>query len=135
MRLIYPMFAMFLLTAVVLARLYLARVRAVREGQIEVAYYRLYQGAAEPPGSAAVARHFENLFEAPVLFYAVCLAGLATHRDSTAMLILAWCYVAARIVHAAVHLTSNRIFWRMRVYMVSWAVLTALWIALVFPRG
>jgi hypothetical protein len=134
MTVIYPMFAMFVLTAVVLLKLFFARVRAVRHGEVQVGYYRLYQGAAEPASSAALARHFANLFEAPVLFYAVCLAAAATHRDTTVLIALAWCYVAARVVHALVHLTSNRLRWRIRAYMSSWAVLAAMWVALLLAH-
>ena len=135
MSVIYPMFAMFVLTAIVLARLFTARVSAVRHGEVDVGFYRLYQGAAEPARSAAVARHFANLFEAPVLFHVVCLAALATHRDTPVLVLLAWCYVAARAVHAGVHLTTNRIRWRLRAYMASWLVLAALWGVLLLVPG
>jgi len=135
MSLIHPMFAMFVLTAIVLVRLFKARVSAVRHGEVDVGFYRLYQGGAEPSRSAPYARHFANLFEAPVLFYVVCLAALATHRDSPVLVVLAWCYVAARAVHALVHLTGNRILWRLRAYMASWLVLAALWGVLLLVPG
>jgi hypothetical protein len=135
MSVIYPMFAMFVLMAIVLVRLFAARVSAVRHGEVDVGFYRLYQGALEPARSAAVARHFANLFEAPVLFYAVCLAALATHRDTPVLVLLAWCYVVARVVHALVHLTGNRIRWRIRAYMASWLVLAALWGVLLLVPG
>lgn len=127
MNLIYPMFAMFLLSAFVLVGLFLARVRAVRQGEVDINYFRLYQGAAEPRRSAQWARHFANLFEAPVLFYPVCLAAATTHRDATSLTVLAWCYVAVRIAHAWVHLTFNGFRWRVRTYMGSWLVLAAMW--------
>ena len=73
---IYPMFAMVLLTAFVLATLFRSRVSAVRHGLVSAAYFRIYQGDAEPESSAKRARHFTNLFEAPVLFYVVCLAAI-----------------------------------------------------------
>jgi hypothetical protein len=134
MSLVYPMFAMFVLTAIVLVRLFNARVSAVRHGEVDVAFYRLYQGGAEPARSAAIARHFANLFEAPVLFYVACLAALATHRQTPLLVALAWCYVAARAAHALVHLTGNRIRWRIRAYMISWLVLAALWgVLLLIP--
>jgi len=128
---IYPMSAMFVLTAFVLVRLFFARVRAVRRGEVDINYFRLYQGAVEPPRSAQLARHFANLFEAPVLFYAVCLAGAVTHRDSTSLVALAWCYFAVRVAHAWVHLTFNGFRWRIRTYMGSWVVLAAMWGALL----
>ena len=128
---IYPMFAMVLLTFVVLTKLFRSRVRAVREGTVSAAYFRIYQGEAEPESTAKPARHFANLFEAPVLFYVVCLAAMITHFTGVAMQVLAWTYVAARIMHAYVHLGGNRIRKRIRAYFFSWVVLLAMWIYLV----
>lgn len=131
LNLIYPMFAMVLLTAVVLATLFRRRVRAVREGKVSSRYFRIYQGDSEPELSAQAARHFVNLFEAPVLFYAGCLAALAIDLDGMLLLSLAWIYVLARVMHALVHLRANRLRLRIAAYFSSWLVLLAFWIVLV----
>lgn len=128
---IYPMFAMVLLTALVLAILFRARVGAVRQGLISAAYFRIYQGGAEPETSAKPSRHFANLFEAPILFYVACLAAMITHFTGPAIQVLAWLYVAVRVVHAYVHLGGNRLRYRMRAYFFSWGILLAMWIYLV----
>jgi hypothetical protein len=131
--LVYPMFAMVLLTATVLVTLFRRRVQAVSERLITTAYYRIYQdqGVPEPESAAKAARHFSNLFEAPTLFYVACLAAMITQRGGLAMLILAWCYVAARIAHAAIHLGPNTLRWRIRAYFASWLVLMGMWVTLV----
>jgi hypothetical protein len=131
LRVIYPMFAMVILTAVVLVTLFRARVAAVREGRVSLAYFGIYQGAAEPESSAKAVRHFANLFETPVLFYVACLAAMITNVAGAAMQALAWAYVAARVAHAYVHLGANRIRHRLRVYFASCLVLLAMWIYLV----
>jgi hypothetical protein len=128
---IYPMFAMVLLTFFILMRMFRARVRAVREGVVSAAYFRIYQGEVEPESTAKPARHFSNLFEAPVLFYVACLAAMITHVSGLAMQVLAWAYVGARVVHAIVHLGANRIRKRLRAYFLSWIILLAMWIYLV----
>jgi hypothetical protein len=128
---IYPMFAMVLLTFVVLTKLFRSRVRAVREGKVSAAYFRIYQGEVEPESTAKPSRHFANPFEAPVLFYVVCLAAMITHFTGVAMQVLAWTYVGARIMHAYVHLGGNRIRKRIRAYFFSWIILLAMWIYLV----
>ena len=127
---IYPMFAMVVLTAVVLATLFRSRVGAVRQGLVSAAYFRIYQGAVEPESTAKPARHFANLFEAPVLFYVVCLAAMILQFTGAAMQALAWIYVAARIVHAYIHLGGNRLRYRIRAYFFSWGVLLMMWIYL-----
>jgi hypothetical protein len=126
--LFYPMFAMFLLSGTVLALLFAGRVRAIRAREVAQSYFKVYQGAAEPEYSAQRARHFSNLFEAPTLFYAVCLAAMVTHSANRALVVLAWLYVAARLVHSVIHLGRNDITQRLSAYFASWAVLAAMWI-------
>ena len=125
------MFAMVVLTFVVLVTLFRSRVGAVREGRVSAAYFRIYQGEVEPECTAKPARHFANLFEAPVLFYVACLASMILHFAGIVMQVLAWLYVAARVMHAYVHLGGNRLRRRIRAYFVSWLVLLAMWIYLV----
>src|SRR5262245_47711027 len=129
--LVYPMAAMVLLTMVVLVRMFRSRVAAVRGGQIDAAYFRLYQGADEPEVTRKYSRHFTNLFEAPTLFYVACLAGMVAGVAGPALLIFAWGYVAARAVHAIVHLGGNRLRKRILAHFVSSLFLAALWVTLV----
>ena len=129
--LVYPMFAMVLLTATVLAVLFRSRVRAVRTGRVSARYFRVYQGETEPEDTAKPARHFSNLFEAPVLFYAGCLAAMVTRDTGALPLVLAWLYVATRLAHTLVHLGPNRLGPRINAYFASWLVLLAFWLQLV----
>lgn len=129
--LVYPMFAMVLLTAWVVITLFRRRVSAVRENLVTAAYFRIYQGEAEPEAAAKASRHLANLFEAPTLFYVGCLAAMVTGQTGAAVVALAWAYVVARYVHAYVHLGGNRLRHRMRVFGVSWLLLLALWITIV----
>jgi hypothetical protein len=126
--LVYPMLALVLLTFGVLIVLFRSRVRLVREGLAPVSYFRLFQGSPEPEFAAKPARHFSNLFEAPTLFYAGCLTAMVTGVTGTAVVALAWGYVAMRYVHAFVHLGGNRVRHRMRAYFASWLLLLAMWI-------
>ena len=130
-RLVYPMFALVVLTAIVLAILFRSRVRAVRQGNISTAYFRVYQGEREPEQAAKASRHFSNLFEAPTLFYVACLTGLITHDGSVWLLCLAWAYVIARTAHAIIHLGRNRLRQRIPAYFVGWIVLAIMWVHVV----
>jgi hypothetical protein len=131
MQLVYPMFAMVVLTFVVLVQLFRTRVRAVSEGRIPVDYFRIYQGAPEPESAAKLSRHFTNLFEAPTLFYVVCLAAMILKTIQPLTLVLAWAYVCSRVAHATIHLGSNALRWRIAAYFTSWIFLFALWVNLV----
>lgn len=126
-RLVYPMLAMVLLTVVVLVALFRSRIRAIREGHAPVSYFRVFQGSQEPEYAAKASRHFTNLFEAPTLFYAGCLAAMIVGVRSPTVLWLAWAYVAMRAVHAFIHLGGNRVRHRLRAYGASWLLLLAIW--------
>lgn len=130
-RLVYPMAAMVALTACVLVILFRSRVRAVREGKVSLQYFRIYQGEVESEDSAKPSRHFSNLFEAPTLFYAACITAMVVHDTAVAVLVLAWCYVAARVAHAWIHLGGNRIRHRLRAYFAGWLALLAIWVHIV----
>jgi hypothetical protein len=126
--LVYPMLAMVLLTFSVATVLFRARMRAVREGHIPLSYFRTFQGGEEPEFLIKPTRHFANLFEVPTLFYAGCLTVMVSGATGPWATGLAWGYVAARIAHAAIHLESNRVRYRLRAYAASWVFLLALWI-------
>jgi hypothetical protein len=128
---LYPLFAMFFLVAAVLARMAKLRVGAVGSGEVSVKYYRAYQGAEEPEHLRIVTRHFINLFEVPVLFYVVVILTYITHQVSYWMIGCAWAYVATRYLHSYVHLTTNDVLLRFRVFIVSGIVLFAMWTSLL----
>lgn len=129
--LVYPMFALVLLSATVLVITFRSRMRAIREKALTSAYYRTFQGATEPEYAVKPARQFVNLFEAPTLFYAACVTALATQSSGPLIVALAWAYVAGRLAHAWIHLGRNRLRHRIPVYGASWAILLALWIGVV----
>jgi hypothetical protein len=126
--LVYPMLALVLLTSGVLIVLFRSRVRMVREGLAPVSYFRVFQGSPEPEFAAKPARQFTNLFEAPTLFYVACLTAMVAGVTGTAVVALAWGYVAMRYLHTYIHLGSNRVRHRMRVYFASWLFLVILWV-------
>ncbi|MEM7412310.1 MAG: MAPEG family protein [Myxococcota bacterium] len=126
--LLFPMVALVAISFAVLLRLFRQRARSVRAGQVSADYFAAYQGdSREPVASIQLARHFTNLFEAPVLFYAACLAALATQIASPVLTGLAWGYVALRAVHTWIHTGSNALRPRIAAYFGSWCVLLTMW--------
>ncbi len=129
---ILPMFAMVVLTLIVLIFLFRSRVTSVKQGDISPAFYKVYQGGPEPEYSAKLSRHLINLFEAPTLFYIVCLVGLVMGTATTAFQVLAWLYVMIRAAHAFIHIGANKIQNRIRIFMTGWVVLVSLWVLQVY---
>lgn len=130
MAIVWPAFALFALTAVVMLRLARLRFAAVAGGRVDPHFYKLFRGNGEPEQVAAVARNLNNLFEAPVLFYAGTAIALAAGETGAILVSLGWAYVALRAVHSVIHLSTNRVLWRFRAFAASWLVLAAFWVTL-----
>ena len=129
---LYPAFAMFALLVGVLIRLQFARFGAVGRGEMDGRYYRTYQGGAEPKHMAVITRHFSNLLEMPTLFHVVLILTFVTHQVSLWQVGCAWAYVALRYAHSFVHLTSNNVIVRFRLYIASGVVLVVMWAGLLW---
>ena len=124
---IYPMFALVLLTFFVGVRLGATRLAHARSGKVKGSYYRLMQGDAPPDGELKLARNFSNLFETPVLFYVFGAIVIAKSLASPLPLALAWGYVALRAVHTAIHLGRNHPLHRFLAFLASNILLLAMW--------
>ena len=127
MNVLYPVFAMMALTIFCMVRLGLLRWVAVRRGEIDPRYFSLFRGYEEPEKLAAYSRHVVNLFEAPLLFYIIVLVAFATGQSGKWLVGLAWVYVGLRFLHSYVHLTSNVVLIRFRIFVFSMLTLSALW--------
>jgi hypothetical protein len=128
---LYPVFAMFFLVAFVVARMARMRVAAVSSGKMNPRFYRTYDDGEEPKELRVVTRHFINLFEMPVLFYVGVILTYISQQVSYWMVLCAWAYVVVRYVHSYVHLTSNNVLVRFRLYFASGLVLLTLWVSLL----
>ena len=127
MTILYPAFLLMGLTLVLTMRLGLMRYRAVQKGTVDPRYFVLYRGYDEPEKLAVNSRHIVNLFEAPVLYYAISIIAFVTNQGGTLLLALLWAYVALRIMHSYVHLTSNKVIVRFRVFALSQLTLLVCW--------
>ena len=135
-QLVFPMCAMFALAVFVLLKTFKARYAAVRSGAMKLGYFKTFSHGHEcvTEDVAKTGRQFTNIFEAPLLFYIACLIGMILPVEGFLFLILAWAYVAVRLAHALIHMGSNNVLIRMRVYAVSWLVLVTMWV-LIFVKA
>ncbi|MFC4727553.1 MAPEG family protein [Coralloluteibacterium thermophilus] len=131
-----PVFVMAGLTFLVWLRLYAVRLSAMRRLRIPPQAVASSAGAAAHLADTRASDNFRNLLELPVLFYAALgLAALAGQGDRT-VLVLAWLFVATRVLHSAIHCTVNRVVPRFLAYQAGAWTLWALWavLALRFYR-
>ena len=124
---LYPLFAMALLTLVVALRMLLLRISAVRNGSLNLSYFRTNEGAKAPTALTQTTQHFDNLFEMPVLFYAIVIILYITASASPLLLVLAWSFVVLRLCHAYVHMTYNNVLHRLNVFLASTLVMFSMW--------
>ena len=124
-----PMLGMMLLTAVVWFVLYARRIPAMRRaGKPAQAYTTPDVVVGVLPEEVSYpANNFKNLFELPVLFYALCLYLYVTATVGVADVLAAWLFLAFRIVHSAIHCTVNIVMARFIAYC---AGALALWFML-----
>lgn len=130
MSVVWPAFALFALTMLQVACLARMRFAAAREGRVDPRYYKLFRGEGEPPELAAMSRNVLNLYEMPTLFYAGTAIALAAGQSGTVLVGLGWAYFVLRVLHTAIHVTSNKVMWRFRAFAASWVVLIAYWAVL-----
>ncbi len=129
---IYPMFAMILLTFGVAFYMFRLRVHAVKAGELKLSYFRFNSGAEAPAKVTQAARNYSNLFEIPMLFYAAGTIAIALHLESMTMIIFSWIFVAARVVHSWIHITSNDVIHRMKAFMAGNVCILLIWGQLVW---
>lgn len=124
---LYPVFALVLLTFVVMFWMARERYSAMgrKEATLDQAGRPAFSGRA---GQVSAAYH--NLLELPVLFYAVVAFAMHTNGDDGLMILLAWIYVAFRAIQAFIHATYNKIRHRFSAFFGSVVVLIIMWVHL-----
>jgi hypothetical protein len=123
-----PMLVVVTLTIIGFIRLVTARVKTISGKHVPARFYVAFQGAVEPEATAVAVRHYANLFEAPVLFYAACLAAFALEATTDALYVTAWVYAGARTAQSVVHLTYNNVRHRALAFVIGWVAIAAMWV-------
>lgn len=74
------------------------------------------------------ANNLRNLFEMPVLFFALVPLLLITRHADHLQVLLAWGFVILRALHTVIHIAVRKVHIRAPVYWLSCAALMAMWI-------
>ncbi|MDJ0812973.1 MAG: MAPEG family protein [Woeseiaceae bacterium] len=120
-----PVLAMMLLTLVVWIVLYVRRIAHMKANRIDAQQLTTPERAIalipEPVNNPA--NNFKNLFELPVIFYALCLLLFAAGMVDTVYVAAAWLFVALRAVHSVIQCTANIVMARFLAYLAGAVVL------------
>jgi hypothetical protein len=119
-----------LLTVTILVLMGRERVPRVIRGEIAMADIAV-ERTAYPLRARLLSNSFDNQFQLPVLLYVGGLIALQFGVDAASLAIAA-IFVALRIVHAAIHTTTNNLMHRFAAYCAGLAVLVLFWVWLVF---
>ena len=121
-----PLFVQVALVFVVLFRTAVARQQAVASGRTQ------WQDNALddrwPEEARRPANNFRNQFELPVLFYVLVAFLLITNKADLVQVVLAWIFVASRVLHTVIHLGSNVVLRRGMAFFIGLVVLFVMWV-------
>ena len=116
-----PMFATMTLTFLVWVYMYVRRIHFLASNDVSP-HVLAVPGALAEISPAAISNpsdNLKNLFEIPVLFYAIVLYLFVVEQVDAIHLGAAWVFVVFRALHSAVHCTFNIVMLRFTLSLVS----------------
>lgn len=81
-----------------------------------------------------ISANLSNQFEWPIFFHAACLILQLTHV-SPAAVVLAWAFIAGRVLHSAVQILTRNVRLRGIVFTLNFLAGLALWVLVVWPTS
>lgn len=116
-----PVFATVFLMFIVWVYMYIRRISFINRNSISPKDLAVPGALAErsPPEVSNPSDNFKNLFEIPVLFYALALYLFVTSQVDSTYMVAAWVFVVFRVFHSAVHCTVNIVMLRFSLYLIS----------------
>lgn len=123
-----PVIVLVLWSMVMWAWLYATRLPAMIQARtkLDPSLPRDIMMGGLPPRVRWKADNYNHLMEQPTLFYATALTLALVGQGDGLNLVLAWAYVALRVVHSLIQALINVIMLRFTVFMVASVVLVLL---------
>lgn len=122
-----PVFVQVGLTFALLLWLGRSRVATLKAGEVKMGDIALGE-RNWPKRLLQIQNAYQNQFELPVLFYALVVLALMTRKADLIFVVLAWMFVASRLVHAYIHTTSNKVIRRFQAFVAGFLILAVMWI-------
>ena len=122
---LWPVLVQIALTLFILLIIAKRKITAIKAGEVDQKKTALHNSAWTDEVLKA-SNNFGNQFQTPVLFYALSIIFYMTNNVSLAVLILSWIYTISRLVHSYVHILSNYVPIRFKVFTLGVVCLMAL---------
>ena len=117
-----PVLVQVLLTITGFLLLGVRKAKAVKTGTVDLKAASL-NNDAWPDYVLMVTNNIRNQFQVPVLFYVLCFVFYSINAVTTTVLYLAWAFVISRIIHAYIHMSSNYVPARFRVFTFGFVIM------------
>jgi hypothetical protein len=118
--LLAPLLVQVVLTLVLIFWMSLARAAAVYRGEAR-------SGGDASPRTAKIAEAYTSQTELPVLFYVLTVLAMLARRVDFPFLVLAWIFVASRILHAYILIFADELWRRFYAFFFGAVVLALMW--------
>jgi hypothetical protein len=125
-----PLFVEVLLTFAAMLGMMAFRGKALMRGETRIETIAMRE-SNWPYQATLFAYCFGNQFELPVLFYVLTILAMITKHADLLFVLLAWVFVAMRILQALVHVTSNDVRFRGGFYGIGAIVLLVMWLIFI----
>ncbi|MFL5025486.1 MAG: MAPEG family protein [Microvirga sp.] len=122
-----PVYVQVALTFILLLWMGSSRLGSLRAGEVKVKDVALGE-RNWPSRILQVQNAYHNQFELPVLFYVLVTLALFTRKADMLFVVMSWMFVTSRLVHAAIHTTSNKVALRFQAFVVGVLILAAMWV-------
>jgi hypothetical protein len=125
-----PLFVQVLLTFAVMLGMMYFRTTSLQRGETRVEMIANRE-PNWPPKATQFGNAFGNQFELPILFYVLTILAIETKHADLMFVLLAWVFVALRVLQALTHVTSNNVRFRGGFFGASAIVLLVMWIIFI----
>ena len=125
-----PLFVQVLLTFAVMLGMMVCRTTGLQRGEVRLESIAMRE-PNWPRQATLFANCFGNQFELPVLFYVLTILAIMTKHADLLFVLLAWVFVALRVLQALIHVTSNDVRFRGGFYGVGAIVLLVMWLIFI----
>ena len=125
--LLLPIFLHIVLVTFVGVSTIRARIASVMKGETKLRDIAITT-SNWPPRVRQLGNNFDNQFDLPTTWYALCALLIATGKVDGISATLSWAFVITRYIHTYIHIGTNTVRYRMFAFLAGFGVLAVMWV-------
>ncbi|WP_421694366.1 MAPEG family protein [Aestuariivirga sp.] len=103
-----------------------ARFKAAKAGQVRIKDVAL-DNSRWPDEVRKFSNNYDNQFQLPVLFYGLLPLLVLLVKVDWVSVVLAWAFVASRILHSLIHTGDNQMIRRFQAFVAGFIIIGVMW--------